>query len=135
MATTGSAHEPIPESAERAAAQLIEAAFRVHRALGPGLLESVYERCLCHELTSMGVPFERQVDVPVTYEGIQLDGGLRLDLLVDSQVVCELKAVMEISDVHRAQLLTYMKLSGGRLGFVINFNVARVRDGLVRMVL
>ena len=93
-----SVHEPVPADAENAAAQLVEAAFRVHRTLGPGLLESVYERCVCHELASMGVPFQSQVDVPVEYGGVQLGTGLRLDLLVDSRVVCELKAVAKVSE-------------------------------------
>jgi len=127
--------EPIPPETEAIAAGLIEAAFRVHRALGPGLLESVYEACLCHELGKLGVPFERQVEVPVEYDGVRLGIGLRLDILAGEHVVAELKAVEKIEPLHQAQLLTYMKLAGVRLGFLINFNVAQLKDGIVRMVL
>ena len=127
--------EPIPHEAERSASAVVEAAFRVHRALGPGLLESVYETCLCHELATMGVPFQRQLDLPVHYGSVRLDSGLRLDLVVGGQVVVEVKAVDELTDVHRAQLLTYLKLTTHRVGFLLNFNVARLKDGIVRMVL
>lgn len=128
-------HAPIPPETEAIAAQVIEAAFRVHRALGPGLLESVYEACMCHELARMGVPFEHQVGLPVTYEGIRLETGLRLDLWVSKQIVVELKAVEDVLPIHCAQLLTYMKLAGARLGFLINFNVAQLKNGIVRRVL
>jgi len=129
------AFEPIPPETEEVAAKLIEAAFRVHRALGPGLLESVYEACLCHELGKLGVPFQHQVDVPVEYDGVRLGIGLRLDILAGGRVVAELKAVEKIEPLHQAQLLTYMKLADVRLGFLINFNVTQLKDGIVRMVL
>jgi GxxExxY protein len=128
-------YEPVSEEVEQAVAGVIEAAFRVHRALGPGLLESVYETCVCHELTKMGVPFERQVSWPIEYDGIKLDGGLRMDLLVDGTVVVELKAVDDLQTVHEAQLLTYMKLTGSRVGLLVNFNVHQLKDGLRRRVL
>ncbi len=127
--------EPIPEETEQLAAQFVEAAFRVHRALGPGLLESVYEACVCHELSQAGVPFRRQVDIPVCYGGVKLDAGVRLDLLIGERIIVEFKAVEETLPVHEAQLLTYMKLSDCRLGFLVNFNVARLKDGLFRRVL
>ena len=129
------APEAIPEGTEHAASQLIEAAFRVHRALGPGLLESVYETCVCHELDRMGVRFQRQLSVPVSYGEVRLETGLRLDLLVEGEVIAELKAVEAVKDVHRAQLLTYLKLTRRRLGFIINFNGERLKDGIVRMIL
>ena len=125
---------PIPEEVEAVASTVIEAAFRVHSELGPGLLESVYEVCLCHELSRRSVPFQRQVSLPVVYEQIRLDAGLRLDLLVDEKVIVELKAVERMIPLYDAQLLTYLKLSGLRLGFLINFNVPMIKDGIKRMV-
>ena len=125
---------PIPPRAERAAQAVVDAAYRVHSGLGPGLLECVYEACLCHELRQMSMPFTAQAAVPVVYDGITLDAGLRLDLLVDDSVVVELKAVEKVLPVHEAQLLTYLKLTGCRLGLLINFNVPLVRDGIKRMV-
>jgi GxxExxY protein len=120
---------------EELASRTIECAFRVHRTLGPGLLESVYEACLCHELSREEIPFEHQVDLPVKYDGIRLDAGLRLDFWIDKKLVIELKAVDAIHPVHEAQLLTYMKLTGARLGFLINFNVAKLKHGVMRRVL
>jgi GxxExxY protein len=128
-------HDPIPAAVEELASRAIEAAFRVHRALGPGLLESVYEAALCYELSKQGIGFERQVDQPVKYEDVLLGAGLRLDLWVERSVVLELKAVEQVLPVHKAQLLTYLKLTGCRLGFLLNFNVARLKDGITRMVL
>lgn len=127
--------EQVPPETEIAASQVCEAAFRVHRALGPGLLESVYEVCVCHELSKMGMPFGRQVDLPLTYDGVQLASGLRLDLWVDRKVIVELKGVDTLLPVHEAQLLTYLKLTHCRLGLLINFNVAKLVDGLHRRVL
>jgi len=126
-------YEKISESTERVASLVIEAAFRVHRQLGPGLLESVYEICLCHELTKLGVVFQRQLALPVIYDEIRIDAGLRLDLLVDNCVIVELKAVESLLPVHEAQLLTYLKLSQQRLGLLINFNSALLKDGLKRI--
>lgn len=126
--------QPIPESTEWIATQLVDAAYKVHKALGPGLLESVYEACLCHELTKRGIPFRRQLELPVVYDGIRLDAGLRLDLVVDDCVVVELKAVEKHNTLFEAQLLTYLKLTGHRLGLLINFNVELIKDGIKRMV-
>jgi GxxExxY protein len=126
---------PITEEDERLAAAVVDAALKVHKALGPGLLESVYEACLCHELAQRGIPFQSQVALPVVYEGQRLDAGLRLDLLVANRVIVELKAVELMQSLYEAQLLTYLKLSGLRLGLLINFNVPRIRDGIKRMVL
>jgi GxxExxY protein len=116
--------------------ELIGAAIEVHKHLGPGLLESAYEECLCHELTIRGIHFERQVSIPVEYKGIKLDCGYRVDLLVANAVILELKSVEKITNLDRAQLLTYLKLTGKKLGFVLNFNCPVLsRDGLVRLVL
>jgi GxxExxY protein len=127
--------EPLPREIEDLASKTMEAAFRVHRKLGPGLLESVYEAGLCHELSKMGVCFEHQLVLPVKYDDLLLAAGLRLDLWVNRQIVVEIKAVEKILPVHKAQLLTYMKLTESRLGFLLNFNVARLKDGITRMVL
>jgi len=114
---------------------IIGACIEVHRLLGPGLLESTYEDCLCRELTLRAIPFERQKPVPVHYKGIVLESGYRLDLLVAGLVVVEIKSVEQILPVHEAQLLTYMKLGGWKLGLLINFNVALLKDGIRRRVL
>ncbi len=127
--------EPIAAETERVASQVMEAAFKVHRALGPGLLESVYEACLCHELDRQSVSFEKQISLPVMYEGVRLDAGLRLDLLVAGLVIVELKAVEKMIPLYEAQLLTYLKLSGKRLGLLINFNTRLLKDGFKRIVL
>jgi GxxExxY protein len=128
------AYEPISDEAEWAARQVVDAAVAVHRALGPGLLENVYEVCLCHELAKRDVPFERQVTLPVVYDGVRLDAGLRLDLLVAECIVIELKAVEKLIPLHEAQLLTYLKLTGHRLGLLLNFNSPLLKDGLKRLV-
>jgi GxxExxY protein len=107
----------------------------VHKALGPGLLESVYEECLCHELSLRGIHYARQVELPITYKGLALEAGYRLDVLVDDRVILELKSVELLLPVHEAQLLTYLRLSGKRVGFLINFNVPAVKDGILRRVL
>jgi GxxExxY protein len=116
--------------------KIIGAAIEVHRALGPGLLESAYEECLCRELDLRELRFQRQVPLPVEYKGVKLDCGYRLDLVVQEAVVLELKCVDHILPVHEAQLLTYLKLTGKHVGMIINFNVATlVRGGIVRKVL
>ncbi len=115
--------------------QILGAAIEVHKSLGPGLLESAYEECLCHELNLRGIRFERQVIVPVTYKGVNLDCGYKLDLLIENTVILELKCVERITSIHEAQLLTYMKLLSKPVGFIINFNVPVLRAGIVRKVL
>ncbi len=114
---------------------VIGAAVGVHRALGPGLLESVYEECLCHELTLQGISFERQKPLPVKFKGVMLDCGYRLDLIVSDAVVVEIKAVETILPVHEAQILTYLKLGGWNVGLLMNFNVPVLKDGIKRIVL
>ena len=114
---------------------IVDAAFRVHSTLGPGLLEGVYETCLVHELKQHGLEFQTQVHLPIDYHGCKLDAGLRLDVLVAGKIVIEIKAVETLLPVHKAQLLTYLKLSGHALGFLINFNVATFKEGIRRIVL
>ncbi len=114
---------------------IIGAAIEVHRELGPGLLESAYEECLAYELQSRNVPFERQKPVPVDYKGLRLDCGFRLDLLVGDKVIIELKAVDKLVPIHDAQLLTYLRLTGCKLGLLINFNVPILKQGIKRLVL
>ena len=114
---------------------IIGAAIEVHRLLGPGLLESAYEECLCHELHLRGIPFERQKPIPVVYKGVKLESGYRLDLLVAGQVVLELKAVEALCPIHEAIMLTYLRLSDHHLGLLINFNVIVLKDGIRRYIL
>jgi GxxExxY protein len=125
----------IPDSTERIAAQIIDAGLRVHTALGPGLLESAYEHCLAHELTKRGLSVQRQVPMPISYDGISLDVGYRIDLLVASCVIVEVKAVEQLLPIHQAQLLTYLRLADCRLGFLLNFNVVLFKSGIRRVVL
>ena len=114
--------------------EVIGAAIEVHKTLGPGLLESTYEGCLCHELNLQGLKFERQKALPVVYKGMKLDCGYRLDVVVENIIILELKSCEKIEPIHRAQLLTYLKLSGLNLGLLLNFNVPIMRDGIVRIV-
>ena len=110
------------------------AAIEVHRELGPGLLESAYEECLCRELSLRGVTFRRQVSLPVTYKGIKLDCGYKLDIVVEDKIVLELKSVEQTTPLHEAQLLTYLRLSGKKVGLLMNFNTVLMKDGIKRMV-
>ncbi len=112
---------------------VIGAAIEVHKVLGPGLLESAYENCLCHELQLRSIIFERQKPLPITYKGVDLDCGYRLDVVVQGMLVLEVKACDRIEPIHRAQLLTYLKLSGLSLGLLLSFNVPVMRDGIVRV--
>ena len=113
---------------------IIGAAMEVHRALGPGLLESAYESCLAYELSERGLFVERQKGVPITYKSVDVDAGFRIDLLVDKKIIIELKAVESIAPIHKAQLLTYLKLTGLRVGLLMNFNVNILKQGLHRVV-
>jgi len=115
--------------------KIIGAAIEVHKALGPGLLESAYEACLCHELHLRGLLFKRQQPLPVRYKGVELDCGYVLDIVVDDKVVLELKAVEELLPVHEAQLLSYLRLGGYKIGLLLNFHAPVLKDGLKRMVL
>ena len=121
--------------AKELTAAIIGAAMEVHRTLGLGLYEAVYEECLCHELKLRGIAFERQVALPVSYKGMDLPLGYRLDLVVEDRVVLELKSVDELTGRHEAQLLTYLRLSGNRVGLVLNFGAKTIKDGIMRRVL
>ena len=114
--------------------QIIGSAIEVHEILGPGLLESAYEKCLCHELQFRKINFERQKPLPAKYKGASLDCGYRLDLVIENKVIVELKACENIDPIHKAQLLTYLKLSGSHVGLLLNFNVPVMRDGIIRVV-
>jgi GxxExxY protein len=114
---------------------IIGAAIEVHRTLGPGLLESTYEMCLCRELGIRGIPFERQVPIPVEYKGVKLDCGYRADIVVDGMILVEIKAMDSLLPIHDAQLLSYLKLGGWKIGLLINFNVELLKNGLRRRVL
>lgn len=107
----------------------------MHKKLGPGLLERVYEVCFCHELSKQGLKYQRQVDIPIVYDGIVFDEGLRIDVLVEDLIICELKAVDEMNPVWEAQVLIHLKLTGNRLGLLINFNVPLIKDGIKRIIL
>jgi GxxExxY protein len=115
--------------------RVIGCAIEVHKNLGPGLLESAYEQCLAHELSRAGIRFKTQVPLPVDYKGVKLDCGYRLGLVVDGKLIVELKSVDELLPVHKAQLLTYLKLSGIEVGLLINFNVRYLRNGIQRLVM
>ena len=120
---------------EELTGQIIGAAIEVHRELGPGLLESAYEACLCYELSLRKIPFIRQVMLPVVHKSIRVDCGYRADVIVADKVVIEAKAVESVTDLHKAQLLTYLRISGNRIGLILNFNTVTLRDGIVRLVL
>jgi len=115
-------------------AQIIAAAMRVHSAIGPGVLESVYQTCLHHELRKSGLAVEAQVTLPVIYDGLHLESGYRIDLLVENRVIVELKCVDDLLPIHKAQLLTYLKLANKPLGLLLNFNVVHLRDGIKRVL-
>jgi GxxExxY protein len=114
--------------------KIIGAAIEVHKTLGPGLLESAYEKCLCHELNRNNLPFERQKALPIVYKGKRLDCGYKLDIVVENRIILELKSCEQIEPIHKAQLLTYLKLSGLTLGLLLNFRVSVMRDGIARIV-
>ena len=128
-------HKPIPLNTEKIAKEVINSAFQVHKQLGPGLLEKVYETCFCYELSKAGLDFQRQVKMPIFYDGKILEDSFRIDVLVENKIICELKSVTEMSSIFEAQLLTYLKLTEKRLGFLINFNVELIKDGIQRIVL
>lgn len=123
------------EDLDRLSADVIGAAIEVHRHVGPGLLESVYEACLAHEMRSRGMSFEAQVALPVVYKGLRVDQGLRMDMVVGGELVIEIKAVEHVLPVHHAQLMSYLKIANARLGLLINFNVPLLKDGIKRVVM
>ena len=123
------------EAVDRVATEIVDAAYRVHSELGPGLLESAYEMCLEHELKKRGLTVRRQASLPVVYDSIEIEAGYRLDLVVEDSVIVELKSVDTLMQIHVPQMLTYLKLGGFKLGFLMNFNVTRIKDGIERIVL
>jgi len=125
----------LSEREETLARKIVDSAYTVHKKLGPGLLERVYEVCFCHELSKQGLKYQRQVDIPIVYDGIVFDEGLRIDVLVEDLIICELKAVDEMNPVWEAQVLSHLKLTGNRLGLLINFNVPLIKDGIKRIIL
>ena len=126
---------PISEEDERIAKLVVDSAFTVHKSLCAGLLESVYETCLCHEIGKRSLNYKRQVVVPLVYDGIKFTEGFRIDVLVEGHIICELKSVDKIENVYLSQILTYLKLTGNRLGFLINFNVPLIKNGIRRVIL
>ena len=128
-------YQPIPDSLDRIARQIVDAAFTVHTQLGPGLLEKVYEKCMKYELKKRNLYVESQVPVPIIYDGIDIDEELRIDLLVEREVIVELKAAEVMHPVYDAQLLSYLKLTNKRLGLLINFNVELIKNGIKRKVI
>jgi GxxExxY protein len=119
---------------EAAGREIVDAAIKVHRVLGPGLLESAYEQCLAHELGRRGCRVRRQVALPVMFEGLRVDAGYRLDIVVNDSVLIEVKAVEALLRLHEAQILTYLRLSGMKLGFLLNFNAVQLKQGLRRFI-
>ena len=126
---------PLTEDEERIGKAVVNAAYIVHKELGPGLLEKVYEICFCHVLAREGYDVQRQLDVPIVFENIVFVEGLRLDVMVNKLVICELKALETVNPVWEAQILSHLKLTGKRLGYLINFNVPLIKDGIERIVL
>lgn len=120
---------------ERIGKEIVDCAYKVHFNLGPGLLEKIYETCFCHELNKKNLNYCSQVSIPIKYDGLILNESFRIDVLVEGKVICELKAVNEMNPVYEAQVLTYMKLMNKRLGFLINFNVPLIKNGIKRIIL
>ncbi len=114
---------------------VLDCSFNIHSTLGPGLLESAYEECLFYEILQSGIKVEKQIPLPLIYKEVKLDAGYRVDLLVENKVLVEIKSVESLADIHLAQILTYMKLSGCKLGLLINFNVAHLKAGIKRVIL
>ena len=126
---------PLSNKEEAIAEKIVDAAYTVHKAMGPGLLEKIYEVCFCHELSKRSLKYKRQVDIPIKYDGMIFDEGLRLGVLVEDLIICELKAVEQMNSVWEAQILSHLKLTGKRLGFLINFNVPIIKRGIQRIIL
>jgi GxxExxY protein len=128
-------HRKTTKREETLAKEIVDAAYLVHKQLGPGLLEKIYEVCFCHELSKKGINTRRQVSVPIQYDGITFDEGLRLDVLVEDMIVCELKAVDTFNPVWKARIISHLRLTNKQLGFLINFNVSLIKDGIQRIII
>src|SRR3977135_2947510 len=135
LTTEAQRHSENEEGKDPRTSPIIGAAIEVHRHLGPGLLESAYEECLCYEIDQSGLSFRRQVALPIVYKAVRLDCGYRMDIVVQDQVIVELKTVERFRPIHEAQMLTYLKLSGIRIGLLLNFNTSFFKDGIRRMLL
>ena len=132
--TSNKNHKPLSAELEITGKKIVDAAYTVHKNLGPGLLEKVYEICFCHELKKRGLKYQRQLEIPVVYDGITFNEGLRLDVLVENQVICELKALETVNPVWEAQVLSHLKITEKRLGYLINFNVSNIGKGIRRFI-
>ncbi len=128
-------YEKLSAYEEEIAAMIVDAAYNVHKNSGPGLLEKIYEVCFCHELSKRSLKFNTQIGIPLIYDNIKLETGFRLDVLVEELIICELKAASENNSIWNAQLLSHLKLSKKRLGFIINFNVPVMKNGIKRIIL
>jgi GxxExxY protein len=127
-------YKPLPAELENISRLIVDAAYVVHYTLGPGLLEKVYEVCFCHELSKRNLEYKRQIDIPIVYDNLYFDEGLRLDVIIEDSIICELKALENVNPVWEAQILSHLKLTGKQLGFLINFNVSKIKDGIRRFV-
>ncbi len=128
-------YKQLSKELEEIATKIVDAAFAVHKNLGPGLLEKIYELAFCHELKKRGLKVKRQVEIPIVYDGITFDEGLRLDVLVEDKIICEIKAVDKVNPVWQAQVMSHLKLTVNRLGFLINFNVPIIKNGIKRIII
>lgn len=128
-------YEKIPIELDAIGKKIVDSAYTVHKTLGPGLLEKVYEICFCHELQKRGLKYQRQLDIPIVYDGITFKEGLRLDVLVENTIICELKALEIVNPVWEAQILSHLKITGNRLGYLINFNVPLMKSGIRRFII
>ena len=128
-------YEPIPYELNSIGKKIVDAAYTVHKNLGPGILEKVYEVCFCHELVKRGLKYQRQVDIPIVYDNLEFNEGLRLDVIVEDSIICELKALETVNPVWEAQILSHLKLTGKRLGYLINFNVVNIGKGIKRFAM
>jgi GxxExxY protein len=131
---SNSMYSKLSEREEWLGKEIVDAAYKVHRELGPGLLEKIYEACFCYELEKRGIPYKRQVELPFYYDGKKFDEGLRMDVLVDDLVICELKSVENINPLWQAQIISHLKLTKLRLGYLINFNVTLIKNGIKRFI-
>ena len=127
-------YQPISSDLEEIGKHIVDSAYAVHSKLGPGLLEKIYEACFCYELEKRGLSCERQKDLPIIYDGIIFDEGLRMDVFVEEKVICELKAVEQLNPVWKSQIISHLKLTNNRLGYLINFNVPKINQGIHRFV-
>ncbi len=127
-------NSPLTEKEEKIGKIIVNSAYKVHKELGPGLLEKIYEVCLTHEIEKAGLEVKRQIDLPIMYDNKIFEEGLRLDLLVEDQIICEIKAVEQVNPVWTAQVLSHLKLTNRRLGYLINFNVPTIKEGIKRII-